>query len=512
MRTSRLRRAYSSRLIALHAATRNKPYCNRGLVPCLVLIALALNASTTRANPPNVVLFLADDLGYGDLGCYGSESIVTPNLDALAARGVRFTDYYAPSSVCSASRAALLTGCYPPRVGIKGVISANAKIGIADEERLLSELLKDAAYDTAIFGKWHLGNQPQFWPTRHGFDEWLGTIGSNDMGRGKPSLESRRLGQAGVELVNQNQVVETNPDQSQLTERYTQRAVAFIKRKRQNPFFVYVPYNMPHTPLFASKQFVGQSKRGLYGDVVEEIDASVGRVLTALDEVGATDNTLVIFASDNGPWLIFGDHGGSAGPLAGGKKQTLEGGHRVPCIAALPNRFTSGVKVTTPVSGVDWLPTIAELADVDLPQHSIDGTSIVQLCSGTIRPAAASVLAQHPVLFFYDNELRALRQGPWKLQFSHQDKQSPDASAIGNGGARGSVTTVARPFALFNITADPSESRDVSMSHRSVVEHLSRLAEIARHDLGDALTKTAGHTIRPAGQASTSTIQTNSRK
>ncbi len=318
---------------------------------CLAAIILCTGHCQLAAAgaKPNIVLILADDLGYGDLGCYGSDTIRTPNLDGLAQSGMRFTDFYMASSVCSASRAALLTGCYPLRVGIPGVLSANVRIGIHADEELLPELLKRNGYATAIFGKWHLGNQKTFWPLNNGFDEWLGTVGSNDMGKGKPTLALRRAGFAGVELVEQNAVIEVNPDQSQLTRRYTEKAINFIDRHTTQPFFLYVPYNMPHTPLFASQQRVGSSQRDLYGDVVEEIDWSVGQILRALEANGLAEKTIVIFTSDNGPWLIFGNHGGSAGRLRGGKKQTFEGGHRVPMIVHWPQRVPAGTRCTEPV-------------------------------------------------------------------------------------------------------------------------------------------------------------------
>jgi len=444
---------------------------------------------------PNIVLILADDLGYGDLGCYGCDTIRTPNLDRLAQSGMRFTDFYMASSVCSASRAALLTGCYPLRVGIPGVLSANVHIGIHADEELLPELLKRNGYATAIFGKWHLGNQKTFWPLNNGFDEWLGTIGSNDMGKGKPTLAARRAGLAGVELVEQDTVIEVNPEQSQLTRRYTEKATDFIARHRTQPFFLYVPHNMPHTPLFASQQRVGRSKRGLYGDVVEEIDWSVGQILDAVETHRLTERTIVIFTSDNGPWLIFGNHGGSAGPLRGGKKQAFEGGHRVPMIVRWPGRVPAGTLCTEPVVAFDLLPTLVACTGSDTPLRRGDGKDISPLLFGT-----ANAKTPHEFMaFYYQDELRAVRSGNWKMQFAHTDRNAPDPDAIGNEGLRGGVATVRFPTALYDLANDIAESNDVSDEHPEVVTRLSGFADQIRVDLGDSITKTKGRLRRAAG-------------
>lgn len=452
---------------------------------------------------PNIVLILCDDLGYGDLGCYGSDTIQTPNLDRLAQSGMRFTDFYMASSVCSASRAALLTGCYPLRVGIPGVLSANVHIGIHADEELLAELLKKNGYATGIFGKWHLGNQKNFWPLNNGFDEWFGTIGSNDMGKGKPTLAARRVGLAGVELVEQDAVIEVNPDQSQLTQRYTKKAIGFIARHKTQPFFLYVPHNMPHTPLFASRQRVGRSKRGLYGDVVEEIDWSVGQVLDSLETHGLTEKTIVIFTSDNGPWLIFGNHGGSAGRLRGGKKQTFEGGHRVPMIVRWPGRVPADTVCTEPVIAFDLLPTLVACTGSDAPRRRIDGKDISPLLFG-----AANAKTPHEFMaFYYQDELRAIRSGNWKMQFAHADRNAPDPDAIGNEGVRGGISTAEFPTALFDLARDIAESNDVSAAYPDILTRLNELADQIRGDLGDSITKTKGHFRRAAGAAEKTSSQ-----
>jgi arylsulfatase A len=480
-------------------ASRLPGYDSRLRHVCLAAMILCMGHCTFAADDvkPNIVLILADDLGYGDLGCYGSDTIRTPNLDRLAQSGMRFTDFHMASSVCSASRAALLSGCYPLRVGIPGVLSANVRIGIHADEELLPELLKRNGYATAIFGKWHLGNQKSFWPLNNGFDEWLGTIGSNDMGKGKPTLEARRAGLAGVELVEQDAVIKVNPDQSQLTGRYTEKAVDFIARHKTQPFFLYVPHNMPHTPLFASKQRVGKNKRGLYGNVVEELDWSVGQILDALKTHGLTEKTIVIFTSDNGPWLIFGNHGGSAGRLRGGKKQTFEGGHRVPMIVRWPERVKAGTVCMEPVVAFDLLPTLVACTGSDAPRRKVDGKDVSQLLFG-----AANARAPHQFIgFYYQDELRAIRSGNWKLQFAHADRNAPDPDAIGNEGVRGGVTTVKFPNALFDLASDVTESNDVSEEHPEIVTRLRKFADQIRGDLGDSISNTKSRFRRAAGVA-----------
>ncbi|QGJ70100.1 C-terminal region of aryl-sulfatase [Planctomycetales bacterium 10988] len=445
------------------------------LVFCAVLTLVPSSpAKEPEERPTNIVLFLADDLGYADLGSYGAEGFSTPHLDRLAEKGLRFTDFYVAAAVCSASRAALLTGRYPLRTSITGVVSANRKEGIPAEEILISEMLKEQGYATGIFGKWHLGNVPKLWPAANGFDEWFGTIGSNDMGKGRPSLEQRRLGKAGVELVDQDQVVEINPDQRLLTKRYTDRAIDFIKRNQDDPFFVYIPFNMPHTPLFASKDFRNSSERGLYGDVVQEIDASVGRVVQTLETLKLDKNTLVLFTSDNGPWLIFGDHGGSAAPLSGGKKQTLEGGMRVACVAYWPGKIPAGSVVSELVTSMDFLPTIANLAGAPLPKKQLDGDDLTELLfhPKSESPFGADRELPRYLLYYWDEELQAIRVGDWKLRLAHIDTQAPDPDKIGNGGIRGEIHLEERSLALFNLVEDPAERKNLAEEYPEIVESL----------------------------------------
>lgn len=441
--------------------------------------------------PPNIVLIFADDLGYGDLGCYGARGYRTPNLDRLAKEGVRFTDFYVAQAVCSASRAALLTGCYSNRVGILGALGPNARQGINDHETTLAELLKSRGYATAIYGKWHLGHHPQFLPTRHGFDEYFGLPYSNDMWPKHP--ENKTF--PDLPLIEGQQTIELNPDQSQLTTWYADHAVNFIEHHRDQPFFVYLAHSMPHVPLFVSDKFRGKTPRGLFGDVIEEIDWSVGRLLETLDGLGLGERTLVIFTSDNGPWLSYGDHAGSAGVLREGKGTSFEGGVREPCLMRWPGKIAPGTVCREPAMTIDLLPTLAKLAGASLPDdRTIDGLDIWPLISG--EPGAKS---PHEALFFYwGGELQAVRSGRWKLHFPHAYR------ALANGGGHGGIPTKYEQrrikLSLFDLEADPGESQDVAAEHSDVVSRLQSLGERARDDLGDTATGQKGRHIRPAGQ------------
>jgi arylsulfatase A len=329
---------------------------------CLLAAALlplsgARSAPGREGRPPNIVLVFADDMGYGDLGCYGARGWKTPNLDRLARQGIRFTDFYVPQAVCSASRAALLTGCYPNRVGILGALGPASRVGISDRETTLAQLLKTRGYATAIYGKWHLGCQPQFLPTRHGFDEYYGLPYSNDMWPNHPTAKFPDL-----PLIEGEKTIALNPDQTQLTTAYTEHAASFINRHRDGPFFLYVPHSMPHVPLHVSARYRGKSEQGLYGDVIEEIDWSVGEILKALDRNGLERNTIVIFLSDNGPWLSYGSHAGSAAPLREGKATSFEGGVREPAIFRWPGHIPTGQVCREPAMTIDVLPTLAGIA------------------------------------------------------------------------------------------------------------------------------------------------------
>lgn len=465
------------------------PMSRFGKMFVLVSLGLAIPTKGTAADPvarPNVVLIFADDLGYADLGCQGGKDLSTPSLDRMAREGCRFTDFYVTQAVCSASRASLLTGCYANRVSIHGALGPSSPIGIHADETTLGELFQQQGYATAIYGKWHLGHHPQFLPTRHGFDDYFGLPYSNDMWPRHPTAKFPDL-----PLIEDERIVELNPDQTQLTTWYTRRAVDFIEAHQAQPFFVYVPHAMPHVPLFVSKKFAGQSSRGLFGDVVSEIDWSVGEILAAVDRCGLGEKTLVIFTSDNGPWLSYGNHAGSAGPLREGKGTAWEGGIRVPCLARLPGLIPAGHVVTEPCATIDWFPTLAGLLGARLPDRKIDGRDIRPLL--TADPQAKS---PHEALWFYwGRELHAVRSGRWKLHLPHPYAALERAGAEGQPGAYRARTT---ELALYDLRTDPGEQTNLAHEHPEVVQQLLQSAEQARTDLGDSLTVREGREVRSA--------------
>ncbi len=375
-------------------AARARPLVQLLLLALVLLAGLrpALAAHPSAERPPNVVLIFCDDMAYADVGCYGARGYKTPNIDQLARQGVRFTDFYVAQAVCSASRAALLTGCYPNRIGIQGALGPQSKTGIHSNEVTIAELLKQRGYATAIYGKWHLGHQPQFLPPRHGFDDYFGLPYSNDMW---PHHPTSKTNYPPLPLIEGEQTVQLMPDQTQLTTWYTERAVGFIERNKDHPFFLYVPHAMPHVPLFVSEKFRGKSKRGLFGDVIQEIDWSVGQILAALKQQRLDENTLVIFTSDNGPWLSYGDHAGSAGRLREGKGTTFEGGVRVPFIARWPGKIPAASVCREPAMTIDLLPTLAKAAGAELPPHPIDG---LDHPAAALRPARSQIAARGAAL------------------------------------------------------------------------------------------------------------------
>jgi arylsulfatase A-like enzyme len=429
--------------------------------------------------PPNVVIVFADDLGYADLGCFGAKKIQTPNLDRMARQGVRFTSFYSAQAVCSASRADLLTGRYSNRVGILSALNHTAKHGLAAHERTIADLLKTLGYATGIVGKWHLGHLAEHLPKRHGFDEYYGLPYSNDMWPKHPSSKFPDL-----PLIEGDKVIALNPDQSRLTTDYTDRAVRFIERNKDRPFFLYVAHAMPHVPLFVSERFKGKSEQGLYGDVIMEIDWSVGQILEALAKHGLDENTLVIFTSDNGPWLSYGNHAGSAGRLREGKGTAWEGGVRVPFIARWPGKLPAGKTNPEPAMTIDLLPTIARFTGAKLPGHKLDGKDI-----GPLLMCQEGAKSPHDAYYFYwGNELHGVRSGPWKLYFPHTYR-TLQGSVPGNDGKPGPYKMATTDLALYNLDDDLSETTNVLERHPDVVRRLQTLADGMRADLGDALMK-----------------------
>ena len=454
---------------------------------------LAIQSAPPSQRPPNIVLVYADDLGYADVGSFTAEKDAarprTPNLDRLASEGIRLTNFYVAQAVCSASRAALLTGAYPNRVGIVGALNHTANHGLNPDETTIAELLKRRDYATAIFGKWHLGHQKPFLPVRHGFDEYLGLPYSNDMW---PKHPQRKNFYPDLPLIEGEAVIELDPNQAGLTRLYTDRAVQFIEENRDKPFFVYLAHTMPHVPLFVSDNFAGKTKQGLYGDVVAEIDWSVGRLLDAVRRLNLDGNTLVVFTSDNGPWLSYGNHAGSAKPFREGKGTAFEGGVRVPFIARWPGRIPNAAVQDQPAMTIDLLPTFAALAGAPAPPLPIDGRDMWPLIAN-----APGATPPHDVLYFYWNrELHAVRSGRWKLHLPHP-YQSLDAP--GHDGIPGKYVRKELELSLFDLEKDPGEATNVAAQHPAVVSQLMAFVERAREDLGDSLTNRVGKNVRRAG-------------
>jgi len=449
-------------------------------VTIVLLTGLAMAALLGQApRQPNIVVIFSDDLGYGDIGAFGAPNIRTPRLDAMAAEGQKWTSFYV-QPVCSPSRAALLTGRLPVRSGMFGtpggtapkVFRDNAAQGLPLEEVTVAELLKSAGYKTAMVGKWHLGQLPQFLPMHQGFDSWFGLPYSHDMRMTvprtanpyqTPAYYSPKPEYWDVPLMQNDRVVERPADHRTLTKRYTEQAVQFIAANKTGPFFLYVAHSLPHIPLARSDEFVGHSAGGMYGDVIEEIDWSVGRILDALQAAGVERNTLVLFTSDNGPWLPFRDHGGSAGPLKQGKGTTWEGGVRTPAIFWWPGTVRPGV-VTGMGSGLDLLATAAALAGAKVPAgRPIDSVDLSRALKGT------GPSPRNELFYYWDSELRAVRKGNYKAHFI-------TSGAYDDPEPR----TVRNPPLLFDLSVDPGERFNVAAEHPEVVADLLKMADAHR--------------------------------
>ncbi|WP_409024960.1 sulfatase [Flectobacillus longus] len=458
-----------------------------------------------KPKTPNIVLIFMDDLGYGDIGANGATNYQTPNIDKMASEGIRFTNFLAAQAVCSASRAALLTGCYPNRIGFSGALAPTSTIGINANETTLAEVLKEKGYKTAIYGKWHLGHQKQFLPLQHGFDEYFGLPYSNDMwpvdydGSPAPEGHFKKKAYPTLPLIQNNERIEditTLEQQGMLTSRYTEKAVDFIKRNKNNPFFLYLPHSMPHVPINASPRFKGKSQQGLYGDVIMEIDWSIGEVLKALKANGLDKNTLVIVTSDNGPWLNYGNHAGSSGGYREGKGTSYEGGQRVPCVMRWKGTMPEGLVCNKLSSTIDLLPTIAKFCQAKLPSNKIDGLDISELLKGNL-----SAEPRKSFYYYYrKNSLEAVRKGNWKLVLAHNGR-TYEGFQPGNDGYPGQVNENSPvTMALYDLRRDPGERYDVQKTYPKIVEELLQLAEEAREDLGDDITQKTGKNNREAGK------------
>ncbi|MFH5833317.1 sulfatase [Halalkalibaculum sp. DA384] len=491
------------------------------LLPVFMLLGVsgnveALQSQTKDNRSPNIIIIFADDLGYGDLSSYGHPTIKTPNLDRLAEEGMRFTDFHVTSGVCTPSRASLLTGSYPIRVGLAsgyipgreqdiggkkilpwGVLIPLSEYGLHPDEFTIADYLKKEGYTTGHIGKWHLGHHPPFLPTRQGFDYYFGIPYSNDMGHNNYSFIKDGFISGPTPILRNEKVIEVDPDQSLLTRRYADEAIDFITKHREKPFFLYLAHSMPHVPIAASHHFKDRSEYGIYGDVIEELDWSVGHITKHLDKLGLDDNTIVMFTSDNGAAVWEGEGGwvwtsdldgrptagdlnyrsGSNEPLRGSKATTWEGGFRVPFIVRWPGHIPAGSITEQLTTSMDILPTIAAITGGQLPNDRIiDGHNIWPLLSG--EPGAVS---PYEAFYYYRyDRLQAVRSGKWKLHLFRPEE--------------------GRTTMLYNLEEDIGETTDVSEKHPEVVKRLQRLADEARRDLGDSVTGQEGKNVRPIGE------------
>ena len=459
----------------------------------LLLFSLALTGCAQKSDLPNIIIIFTDDQGYGDVGCYGADGFETPNLDQMAKDGIRFTDFYVSQAVCSASRASLMTGSYSERVGVQGALLPWDLNGLDPKTETIAKLLKRHGYTNGVFGKWHLGHMEKYLPLQNGFDEYAGLICSNDMWPvdydGNPLINKKRSYYPTMSFWDGNEPknsIETFENQGQLTTLITDRAVDFIKRNKDNPFFLYVPHPMPHQPIAVSEKFAGKSELGLYGDVMMEIDWSVGEILKTLKENSIDENTLVIFASDNGPALNFGKWGGSAGPLREGKGTMWEGGARVPCIMRWPEKISQNQNISNIAGTIDIYPTIAEIVGEREIRNKIDGVSLMTILNG--EPNANP---RDELFYYYGENLIAVRKGNWKLVFPHEHRSYINVEP-GKNLHPGPYGKGIAGLELYDLEYDIGETTDLAAQFPEVVKDLEKLSESARTTLGDKLTDRVG--------------------
>lgn len=481
------------------------------LILLLSLICHHLSAQhSSIPKKPNVVIIFMDDLGFGDLESYGAVGYKTPHLTRMAASGKQFNSFYTPQATCTASRAALLTGCYPNRINMYGAFGPGQPIGLNPDETTLAELMKSAGYKTRMVGKWHLGNNPKFLPTKQGFDDYLGLPYSNDMWPvtydGKPATPEQNKSKwpklpllkirTGQDIPDTVQIIKNLDHQATLTTVYTERAVQFIKDNKKAPFFLYLAHSMPHVPIGVSDKFKGKSEQGLFGDVMMEIDWSVGEIMKTLRELRLEKNTLVIFTSDNGPWLNFGNHNGNTGGLREGKGTSWEGGTRVPGIMMWPAVIKPGSISNQLASTIDIFPTLAEITGAKLPGRKIDGISLLPQLKNE------NVTTRDTFYYYYHkNDLEAVRLGHWKLVFPHEYRSYEGVMPNDNGLPGPYAKGILKERLLFDLRRDPGERYNVISKYPEIVTQLEKIAENAREDLGDDLLNKPGKNRRPAAYA-----------
>ncbi len=443
-----------------------------------VFTAVAILSSTIGAlraeRPMNVVILLTDDQGYGDLHCYGNPRVTTPNIDRLASQGTIFTDFYAGAASSTPSRAALLTGRHAPRVGLPVVVQSTSADGIRPGELTIADYLKQRGYATGMFGKWHLGCLPEYMPVRHGFTEYYGIPYSMDMW---PFSTTATTPNRPLPLYEGETVVEYNPPVNEMTTRLTDRAVDFIERHADGPFMLYLPYTQPHVPLGVSDKFRDKSGEGLYADVLMEIDWSVGRIVNTIDSLGLGENTLILFTSDNGPWLRFGDHAGTTLGLREGKGTTWEGGQRVPLVARMTGKIPAGRRCSEFFSALDLAPTITDMAGAHMPgkNNNFDGQNVEPLLLG-------GTVSHAPFFFVHKGRVEAVRDGRYKLVTAHKYRVVPEPGHAGLPGSQiedGGYTDLA----LYDLEKDPYEKKDISRRHPEVTERLAKLIDEYQKDI-----------------------------
>ena len=472
---------------------------------CLLIIFLVFNfLNSYSKDNPNIIIILLDDMGYGDIESFGAIDYSTPNINKLVENGMLFTNFYSAQAVCSASRAGLLTGTYPNRIGIHGALFPQSKIGLNPSEKTIAEILKEKNYKTAVIGKWHLGYQKEFLPLNHGFDYYYGIPYSNDMWpvdfdgnqiTNENDWRKKNYPQLPI-IENFNKIgeVRTLEDQAQLTTNYTEKSIDFINMNADKSFFLYVPHSMPHVPIAASKKFKGKSKQGLYGDVIMELDWSLGEIVKALRKNGILENTMIIFTSDNGPWLNFGNHAGNTAGLREGKGTVFEGGQRVPTIISWPKTIKKSTISNKLAASIDILPTITKIVKGKLPNHKIDGVSILDILKGKNTTAR-----DHFFYYYKTNSLEAVRKDHWKLILPHESRSYENVMP-GMDGHKGNYSKLKLDYELYDLRRDPGERYNVIKKYPEIAQLLKDLAETARTDMGDNATGRKGKNTREPGR------------
>jgi arylsulfatase len=461
----------------------------------LVLIILTLSVKSQKNDRlPNIIIIYIDDMGYGDVSPYNNQITYTPNFQWLALNGITLTDFYVSQAVCSASRTSLLTGCYSNRLGIHGALFPDSKIGLNPSEITIADMLKAKNYATAAIGKWHLGNRPEFLPTKQGFDYYYGIPYSNDMWFRNTNRKFPPL-----PLIENEKTIDTISEQSWFTQRFTEKALNFIDNNQAKPFFLYLAHPMPHIPIYVSEKFKGKSGKGLYADVIMEIDWSVGEIMKKLKKLKLEENTLLIVASDNGPWLPYGNHAGVTNGLRESKGTSWDGGVRTPCLMYWKGKLNKKRKIGTPIMNIDLLPTIAYLTGAELPEKKIDGKNVWKLLLGD----PEIELNERPLFIYYNtNELQAMRWKNWKLYFPHT-YNSMAGIAPGNDGKRASTKQVKiESMELYDLSADKGETTNLAAKFPDIVNMMNAMADEIRVKIGDSLKGIKGTENREPGRVS----------